>query len=194
MLPIIHWQIELFYEHLHIIFCWSKHWGYSFSCEMAVEWQIYLQPDCIFCHSDGCKKVKKAYYWTIKPLSKLEFGGGEIVIKTVEAKNKIIISFYGSRDRTFVIVKPSSNQVVWKVTQHTLNYRAIWMLVRSSGSILKFHTEQVCWLMRYLSKTREPWRWHTYWKSQQHTSNKCITKLLSWLTVLYQLRRILHMP
>ena len=32
----IHCQIELFYEHLPILFCWSKHWGYSFSCEMVV--------------------------------------------------------------------------------------------------------------------------------------------------------------
>ena len=42
-------------------------------------------PDCIFCHSDGCKKVKKTYYWTIESLSKFEFGGGETVIKTAEA-------------------------------------------------------------------------------------------------------------
>ena len=62
------------------------------------------------------KKVKKAHYWTIEPLSKFEFGGGEAVIKTAEAKNKIMISFYGSRDRTYVIVKPSSTQVVWKGT------------------------------------------------------------------------------
>ena len=70
-------------------------------------------PYCIFCHS---KKIKKAHYWTIEPLSKFEFGGGEAVIKTAEAKNKIMISFYGSRDRTYVIVKPSSTQVVWKGT------------------------------------------------------------------------------
>ena len=36
--------------------------------------------NCIFCHSDGCKKVKKTYCWTIELLSKFEFGGGEIVI------------------------------------------------------------------------------------------------------------------
>ena len=42
-------------------------------------------PDCIFCHSDGCKKVKKTYYSKIEPLSKFEFGGGETVIKTAEA-------------------------------------------------------------------------------------------------------------
>ena len=94
---------------------------------MAVEWQIYVQPDCIFCHSDGCKKVKKAHYWTLKPLSKLKFGDGEIVIKTAEVRNKIMISFYGSRDRTFVIVKPSSTQVAWKGTQHIQNYVTVWM-------------------------------------------------------------------
>ena len=27
-----------------IQFCWSKHWGYSFSCEIFVEWLIYVQP------------------------------------------------------------------------------------------------------------------------------------------------------
>ena len=74
-------------------------------------------PYCIFCHSDGCKKVKKAHYWTIEPLSK--FGGGETVLKTAESKNKIIISFYGSRGRTFVIVKQSSTPFVWKGTQDT---------------------------------------------------------------------------
>ena len=71
-----------------ILFCWSKHWGYSFSCEMVVEWQIYVHPDNIFCHSDGCKKVKKAYSWTTEPVSKFEFGGGETVIKTAEAKTR----------------------------------------------------------------------------------------------------------
>ena len=44
---------------------------------------------------------------------------GKTVIKTAEAKNKIMISFYGSRDRSFVIVKPSTTQVVWKSTQQT---------------------------------------------------------------------------
>ena len=86
-LPMIHWQTELFYGYLLIQFCWSKHWGYSFSYEMVVEWQIYVHPDCIFCHSDGCKKVEKAHYWTIEPLSNFEFSGGETVIKTAEAKN-----------------------------------------------------------------------------------------------------------
>ena len=47
--------------------------------------RFMFNPDCIFCHSDGCKKVKKTYYWTIEPLSKFEFGGGETVIKTAEA-------------------------------------------------------------------------------------------------------------
>ena len=51
--------------------------------------------DRFMSNPDGCKKVKKAHYWTIKPLSKLEFGGGEIVIKTAEAKYTIMISFYG---------------------------------------------------------------------------------------------------
>ena len=68
----------------HFLFCWSRRWGYSFSCEMVVEWQIYIHPN-IFCHSDGCKKVKKAHYWTTEPVSKFEFGDGETVIKTAEA-------------------------------------------------------------------------------------------------------------
>ena len=112
---------------LTIQFCWSKYWGYSFSCEMVIEWQIYVRPDCILCHSDGCKKVKKVHYWTKEPLSKFEFGGGETVIRTAEAINKIMISFHGSRDRTFVLVKLSSSQVVWKGAQHTHNYGAVWM-------------------------------------------------------------------
>ena len=53
---------------------------------MVVEWQIYVHPDNIFCHSDGYKKVKKAHYQTTEPVSKFEFGDGETVIKTAEAK------------------------------------------------------------------------------------------------------------
>ena len=112
---------------LTIQFCWSKHWSYSFSCEMVFEWQIYVWPDCIICHSDGCKTVKKVNYWTKEPLSKFEFGDRETVIKTAEAKNKIMIFFYWSRDRTFMLVKPSSTQVVWKDTQHSQNCGTVWM-------------------------------------------------------------------
>ena len=50
-----------------------------------------------------------------------------IVIKTAEAKNNIMISFHGSRDRASVLVKPRSTQVVWKGTQHTHHYGAVWM-------------------------------------------------------------------
>ena len=94
---------------------------------MVIEWQIYVWPDCIFCHLDRCKKVKKVYYWTKESLSKFEFGGGEAVTRTAEPRNKIMISFHGSRDKTFVLVKLSSSQVVWKGTQHTDNYGAVWM-------------------------------------------------------------------
>ena len=70
-----------------ILLCWSKHWGYSFCgyfrCEMVVEWQIYVYPDNIFCHSDGCKKVKKAHYWTTEPVSKFE-----TIINTAKAKTR----------------------------------------------------------------------------------------------------------
>ena len=87
----------------------------------AAKWSLsdrfMSNPDSIFCHSDGCRKVKKAHYWTIEPLSKFEFGGGETGIKTAEAKNKIMSSFYGSRGRAFVILKPSTTHVVWKGTQ-----------------------------------------------------------------------------
>ena len=115
---------------LTIQFCWSKHWGYSFGCEIVIEWQIYVWPDRIFCHSDGCKKVTKVHHWTKEPLSKFEFGGGETVIRTAEARNKIMISFHRSRDRTFVLVELSSSQVVWKCTQHTHNYGAVCVDVR----------------------------------------------------------------
>ena len=170
MLPMIHWQIELFYGYVLIQFCWSKHWGYSFSCEMAVEWQIYVRPLLHFL-SLGCKKVKKAQYWTIEPLSKFEFGGGETVIKTAESKHKIMISFYGSRDRTFAIVKQSSTQFVWKDTQDKSG--TVRVQVRSLRSKIlkcraKLHMNNyTAWEMRYLSKGSESWRWHTYWESTQ---------------------------
>ena len=53
-------------------------------------------PYCIFCRSDGCKKAKKAHYWTLEPLSEFEFGGGETVIKIAESKNK---SWFPSMDQ-----------------------------------------------------------------------------------------------
>ena len=57
--------------------------------QSAVKWSLsdrfMSNPNRICCHSDGCKKTKKAHYWTIEPLSKFEFGGGETVIKTAEA-------------------------------------------------------------------------------------------------------------
>ena len=72
----------------------------------AAKWSLsdrfMFNPDCIFCQSDGCKKVKKAHYWPKEPLSKFEIGGGETVIRTAETKNKIMISFHGSGDGTSV--------------------------------------------------------------------------------------------
>ena len=53
-------------------------------------------PDCIFCHSDGCKKVKKTYYFTIEPLSKFEFGGWETVLKLQRLKTR---SWFPSMDQ-----------------------------------------------------------------------------------------------
>ena len=71
-------------------------------------------------------------------------------------------------------------------------------MTSSVSKIFKFRTEldmnkYAACLMRYLSKRRDSLIWHTYWKRQQHTSNKCITKPLSRLAVLCQLRRVLHM-
>ena len=72
----------------------------------AAKWSLsdrfMFNTNCIFCQSDRCEKVKKAHHWTKEPLSEFEFGGGETVIRTAEAKNKIMIFFYGSKDRTFV--------------------------------------------------------------------------------------------
>ena len=55
--------------------------------QLVAKWSLSdrFMSNCIFCHSNGCKNVKKTYYWTIEPLSKFEFGGGETVIKTTEA-------------------------------------------------------------------------------------------------------------
>ena len=48
--------------------------------------RFIFNADCIFCHSEGRKKIKKAKSWTTEPLSKFEFGGGETIIETAEAK------------------------------------------------------------------------------------------------------------
>ena len=75
----------------------------------ATKWSLsdrfMFNPDYIFCHTDRCKKVKKAHYWAKEPPSKFEFGGEEIVTRTAEAKKNIIIFFYGSKYMTFVFVK-----------------------------------------------------------------------------------------
>ena len=76
---------ELFYGQLPSNFAGQKLWVYSFSCEIV-----------LFCHSDGCNKVKKAHYWTKEPLSKFEFGGWETVIRTAEAKTR---SWFPSMDQ-----------------------------------------------------------------------------------------------
>ena len=56
----------------------------------ATKWSLsdrfMFNPDYIFCHTDRCKKVKKAHYWAKEPPSKFEFGGEEIVTRTAEAK------------------------------------------------------------------------------------------------------------
>ena len=81
----------------------------------------------------------------VEPLYQFEFVGGETGIKTAEAKNKIMVSFHGSRDRTFVLVKPSSIQVVWKGTQwlhNTGNYFIIQGLYSLS---CKTSYRQISW-------------------------------------------------
>ena len=59
--------------------------------KLSLSERFMSNPNCIFCYSDRCKKVKRAHHWTIEPLSKFEFGGGETVMRTTEAKNKIMI-------------------------------------------------------------------------------------------------------
>ena len=127
----------------HIQPCWSKHWGYSFSCEMVVERQIYVQSRQHFLSLRWVLESQESTFWTIEPLSKFEFGGGETVIKTAEAKNKIMISFYwSSRDRTFVIVKPSTTQVFWKCTQQTQKW--FWYSVDVGKKLEKQNPENSC--------------------------------------------------
>ena len=77
--------------------------------------RFMCNPSCIFCHSDGYKKVKKAYYWTMEPLYKFESGCGETVVKTTEAKHKIMISFHRSRDRNVWLWSPVPPKLSEKV-------------------------------------------------------------------------------
>ena len=53
-----------------------------------------------------------------------------------------MISFYGSRDRTFVIVKPSTTQVVWKGTQET--QKRFWYSVDVGKKLEKQIIENSC--------------------------------------------------
>lgn len=43
--------------------------------------------ECIFCGKASRRKIKKAGSWTTKPLSKFEYGGGDTILQTAEAKN-----------------------------------------------------------------------------------------------------------
>ena len=106
-------KLNCLMENLPIQFCWWKQWGYSFNCEMVVEWQICVQPRLHFSHPDGCEKVKRAHYWKTEPLCKFEFGGGETVIKTAEAKTR---SWYPSMDQgIWPLVRPSSTKLSEKL-------------------------------------------------------------------------------
>ena len=51
-------------------------------------------PYCIFCDSGGCKKVKKAHYWTIKPCRGLK-QDHDFLLWIQPPRCLIMISFYG---------------------------------------------------------------------------------------------------
>ena len=38
---------------------------------------VIFKPDCIFCNSEGCKKIKVKGNWTAEGTSQFEFGGGK---------------------------------------------------------------------------------------------------------------------
>ena len=150
MLPMIHWQIELFYGYLLIQFWWSKHWGYSFSCEMVVEWQS--NPYCIFCHSNGCKKVKKAHYWPIEPLSKFEFGGGETAffesLPREEGVNSRKISVRWGRFRFYVNIRVCNGHqfccflIIYVIIKYQICYNHIYLI---SIGILIYENLGLCY-------------------------------------------------
>ena len=48
-----------------IQFCWSKHWGYSFSCKMVV----YVQPRQHFLSLRWVQESQESTFLTIEPLS-----------------------------------------------------------------------------------------------------------------------------
>ena len=45
-----------------------------------------FKPDCIFCERAGCRKVKHGGTWTTEPTCKIEFGGGDTILKVAEEK------------------------------------------------------------------------------------------------------------
>ena len=48
--------------------------------------KFIFNPNCIFCRSEGRKKIRKATTWTSEALVKFEFGGGSTVLKAEENK------------------------------------------------------------------------------------------------------------
>ena len=84
--------------------------------------------------------------------------------QTAEAKNKIMISFYGLRDRTFVIVKPSTTQVVWKGMQHTQKW--FWYNVDVGKKLEKQNLEN--FMHSCIWTIMLPGRWDTCQKEVNH--------------------------
>lgn len=55
-------------------------------CKRSSTDKYIFHPDCIFCHSEGRKKIKKGQSWTTEGLANFEYGGGGTVLKAAEVK------------------------------------------------------------------------------------------------------------
>ena len=83
-------------------------------------WETDLCPTltAFFVTQMDVRKSRKHIIGQKSPYPNLNLVVKKLLSKLQSLKNKITISFYGSRDRTFVIGKQSSTQVAWNGTQH----------------------------------------------------------------------------
>ena len=137
---------------------------------MVVEWNINVQPDCIFCNSVGFKKVKIAHYWTKKSLSKFEFGGGEIMILFLASTVFIAVS-----------PPPNSNLDRGSIVQWcaflTFLHPSEWQKMQSGWTYILHSRPFRSWISRLSALTSRS-GWASVHKTMQFTSESLVALLI----------------
>ena len=109
---------------LTIQFCWSKHWGYSFICELSLSDWFMSDPTAFSVTQMDVRKSRKYIIG-----QKIPYPNLNLVVEKLWSELQRLVTrlWFPFTDRTFVLLELSSGQVVWKGTQHTHNNGAVWM-------------------------------------------------------------------